>query len=75
MYQRARALLASDMLLWCAIKRAKYIQSFGILATLYYNCVKANCTDYSIYGAQVELQFVLLITFPAANYNQSLLKH
>jgi len=27
---------------------------------------KAKCTDRSIYGAQVRLQYVLLITLPAA---------
>jgi len=35
---------------------------------------KYAAADRSIHGAQVRLQYVLLITLPAANYNLSLLK-
>jgi len=48
----------------------------GIAESLqhYTKMQKAKCADRSIYGAQARLQFVLLITLPAANYNLSLLK-
>jgi len=50
------------------------LQGFAESLQHYTKMHKAKFTDRSIYGAQVRLQYVLLITLPAANYNLSLLK-
>jgi len=50
------------------------LQGFAESLQHYTKMHKAKCTDRSIYGAQVGLQYVLLITLPAAYYNLSLLK-
>ena len=50
------------------------VQDFAESLQHYTKMHKAKYADRSIYGAQVRLQYVLLITLPAANYNLSLLK-
>jgi len=53
---------------------AAALQGFAESLQHYTKMHKAKSADRSIYGAQAGLEFVLLITLPAANYNLSLLK-
>ena len=52
------------------LRRSSTATGFSESLQHYIKMGNANCADYSIYGVQVGLQFVLLITTaPAANYN------